>query len=502
MTNKQLNRCSTGTPGLDEVLRGGLPRERMYLLRGEPGTGKTTLALKFLLEGVKQGEKCLYITFSETRDELEATAESHGWSLHGLELFELTALEHKLRPDAQSTIFHPSEIELAETTQVITSEVERIRPSRIVFDSASEMRLMAETSLRYRRQLLALKQYFSGRKCTVLFLDDLTASGEGFQIESIVHGVIELVKNQSAYGMDQRQLRVEKLRGVAFFEGGHDCMIRTGGMAVFPRLMASHEQKKFEKESIASDVDGLDELLGGGIDRGTSTLLLGPAGSGKSTITLQFAHAAARRGDKVAIFSFEESANSIISRTAAFNLDFESLVERGTVAVRKISPAEVSPGEFADDVRSLVDKENVKLVVIDSLTGYLHAMPEQKYLILQMHELLAHLNQRGVATIAVLTQSGMMGQMHSQVDLTYLADTVLITRFFEYRGSVKNAVSVVKKRTGAHEKTIREFVIDSHGLHVGQALDEFQGVLTGVPRYVGKSAAMLKRGASQATGNR
>lgn len=486
--------CGLGVEGLDDILNGGLPRNRMYLIQGEPGTGKTTLALQYLLEGVNRGETCLYITFSETKEELEATAKSHGWSLDRINLFELSSLEDKLRPESQTTIFHPSEVELNKTTGIITGEVERLRPSRVVFDSASEMRLMAETSLRYRRQLLALKQFFSGRKCTVLFLDDLTTPNEEFQIQSIVHGVIALEKLQPIYGVERRRIRIAKLRGVPFREGNHDCVIRTGGIAVFPRISSANQTRvNFTKGVTSSKVEGLDSLLGGGLDRGTSTLILGPAGTGKSTLTLQYAHAAAERGERVAIFSFEETVANTIDRSSALGLDFEKHIEDGRILFRKIDPAEISPGEFADTVRSLVLRQNVQMVVIDSLSGLIHAMPHENHLILQLHELLNFLNLRGVVTLIVLAQQGIMGtNMQTPVDLTYLADTVVITRFFEAAGSVKTALSVIKKRTGPHEKTIRELQISSGGVVVGQPLVEFQGVLTGVPRFHGSPSSMLK----------
>lgn len=489
---KSVSICTTGVEGLDDILRGGLPKNRMYLIQGEPGTGKTTLALQFLLEGVRQGETCLYVTFSETREELEATADSHGWNLTGLNLFELSSLEEQLRPEAQTTIFHPSEVELNKTTKIITDQVEKLRPTRVVFDSASEMRLMAESSLRYRRQLLALKQFFSGRKCTVLFLDDLTTPHEEFQIQSIVHGVIALEKLQPAYGVERRRIRVTKLRGVKFSEGNHDCIIRTGGLVVFPRMTSRDVKPTFKRECISSGIKGIDQLLGGGLDRGTSTLFLGPAGTGKSTLTLQYAHAAAKRGERVAIFSFEENVANTLERSKSLGLDFDKLVDRGTVIFRKVDPAEISPGEFVDSIRHLVEKQDARMVVIDSLSGLLHAMPHENHLVLQLHELLSFLNQRGVTTLVVLAQQGIMGNMQTSVDLTYLADTVVITRFFEAAGSVRTAMSVIKKRTGPHEKTIRELRISGRGVAVGEPLEKFHGVLTGVPQFRGSTSSMIK----------
>lgn len=483
MAKTDLNLCSTGIDGLDSVLKGGLPRNRMYLIQGEPGTGKTTLALQFLLDGVQKKESCLYITFSETRAELEATAKSHNWNLEGLHLFELTAFEEQLSAEKQTTIFHPSEIELNKTTSIITAEVERVKPKRIVFDSASEMRLVAESSLRYRRQLLALKQYFAGLNCTVVFLDDLTTPSDEFQIQSIAHGVIAIEKLQPEYGVERRRVRVNKLRGVAFREGNHDCVIRTGGLVIFPRIFSGDSRVPFSRDSVSSGIHGLDKLLGGGLDRGTSSLILGPAGTGKSTLTLQYAHAAAERGEKVAVFSFEETIANTVERSKSFGLHFDRHIKSGCILFRKIDPAEISPGELIDTIRHQILEQDVKMVVIDSLSGLVHAMPDENHLILQLHELFNFLNNRGIVTLIVLAQQGIMGNMQTPIDLTYLADTVVITRFFEALGTVKTAVSVIKKRTGPHEKTIREMKVTSKGILVGEPLTKFHGVLTGVPFY-------------------
>lgn len=482
------DRCGLGVSGLDQILDGGLPKHRVYLLQGEPGTGKTTLALQFLIEGLKAGEKCLYITFSESRDELMAVADSHGWDLSKLALLELSAIEQQLKPEAQNTVFHPSEVEMNQTTDLILAEVERVKPDRIVFDSVSEMRMLADTSLRYRRQMLSLKQFFSGKKCTVLLLDDLTATPGDLQVQSIVHGVINLQKLNAEFGNERRRLNVVKLRGIKFMGGHHDYVIHKGGVAVFPRMIAAQHMTSYPSAQISSNIAHLDALMGGGLEVGTSTLFLGPAGTGKSTLAIQYAVSAAERGQRAAIFAFEESLNTLISRTRSLGLDLEKHIESGMLEVRKINPAELSPGEFADAIRTAVLTNDLRVVVIDSLNGYLHAMPQEQFLTLQLHELLAFLGNQGVNTLLVLAQQGMLGSlMHAPVDLTYLADTVVITRYFEARGSLKKAVSVLKKRGGAHEDTIREFSITSKGIVVGPPLRGFQGVLSGVPELHGAS---------------
>lgn len=478
-----LDRCPTGINGLDNVLSGGLPRNRLYLLQGEPGTGKTTLALQFLLTGASKGEKGLYITFSETKDELEAVAKSHGWDVSSLSLLELSAIEEQLKPEFQNTVFHPSEVEMNETTKILFETVAKEKPVRIVFDSVSEMRMLAETPLRYRRQMLSLKQFFSGKHCTVLLLDDLTASPTDLQVQSIVHGVINLQKLHPEFGDERRRLNVVKLRGVQFSGGHHDYVIKRGGIEVYPRMVSSGLEIPFENQSISSGIQSLDDLLGGGLDRGTSNLLLGPAGTGKSTLATQYAIASAKRGERAAIFAFEESLHTLISRTQALGTDIQKYIDSGLIEIQKIDPAEMSPGEFSSRICEAVVDRNVKTLVIDSLNGYLHAMPQEQFLVLQLHELLSFLGGRGIVTIMVLAQQGLMGSlMSTPVDLTYLADTVLITRFFESRGSVKKAVSVIKKRGGYHETTIRELMLGEGGVTVGSPLRQFQGVLSGIPQ--------------------
>ncbi|HVF29195.1 MAG TPA: ATPase domain-containing protein [Pyrinomonadaceae bacterium] len=477
------SRMRTGIEGLDDILQGGLPANRVYLVEGEPGTGKTTLALQFLMEGVRLGEAGLYVTLSETKEELEASARSHGWSLDGINIHELAPAGDTLKPESQYTIFHPSEIELSETTGAVLEEVERINPKRVVFDSLSEMRLLAHDPLRYRRQILALKQYFIGRQCTVILLDDKTSAVHDLQLQSIVHGVLSLEQLALEYGAERRRLRVIKLRGARFRGGYHDFNIETGGVIVFPRLVAAEHRQDFAKGFATSDVPELDTLLGGGIARGSSTLIIGPAGGGKSTLGAQFAAASASRGEKAAVFIFDEIVETYIGRAAGIGTDIQRHVDDNLITLKQIDPAELAPGEFAHKVLRAVGRDGVRVVVIDSLNGYLNAMPEERFLTIQMHELLTFLNQRGVVTLLVMAQHGFLGSMATPVDVSYLADTVLMLRYFEAEGAVHRAISVIKKRTGAHEKTIRELEITSQGIRVGEPLTKFRGVLTGVPMY-------------------
>lgn len=492
-------KCKTGVTGFDEILCGGLPRDQIYLVQGKPGTGKTTLALRYLLEGVKLGEKCLYITFSETKAELETVAKSHGWDLSKVTILEISTIKINSGALNQNSLFHPSEIELSKTVNLLLKNIDDIGAARIVFDSISELRLLAETSLRYRRQMLHLKEFFSGRGATVLLLDDLTAEAGDLHVQSIVHGVFLLEKLRAGYGIERRQFHIVKLRGVAFRGGTHDYQIEPGGIRIFPRLVSSEHKEGFERKTLSSGVDGLDSLLGGGLDSGTSNLIIGPAGTGKSTICLRFAVSAASRGQKVSIYNFEESLHNLFARATALGLDLDKYVKSGSIMIRKIDPAELTPGQFATVLRESASTEKSDIVIIDSLNGYIHAMPEQQFLMLQLHELLAYLGNRGVCTIMVLAQAGLMGQMQTPLDLTYLADSVIVTRYFEAFGSVKKAISVIKKRTGAHEETLRELKIGPpNGLSVGPVLKNFSGIFTGVPTYIGDANAMLNAGQSEA----
>ena len=489
-------RLPTGIAGLDDVLGGGLPRDRLYLVTGDPGVGKTTLALQFLLEGLKRGEKALYITLSETREEITAVARSHGWSLDGVALFELTAAEQVLRLGEENTLFEPSEVDLQEATRELLAQVERAQASRVVLDSLSELRLLAQSPLRYRRQILSFKQFFAGRKSTVLLLDDRTtdvSEGGDHHLESLAHGVLSLEHHTPEYGGTRRRLKVQKLRGVRFRSGYHDFNIETGGIHVFPRLIASEHQVSFTREAIGSGSQELDLLLGGGIDRGTSALFLGPAGAGKSALATHYVVSAAERGEKSAMFIFEEQVGNLYARSEGLGLHLKKYVDAGLVTVRQVNPAELGPGEFSWALRDAVTKDGAKLVVIDSLNGYLNAMPGERFLAMQMHELLAYLGQMGATTIMTMAQHGLVGSsMMSPVDVSYLADTVVMLRYFELSGAVKKALSVVKKRTGPHESSIRELSMSARGVQVGSPLSGFRGVLTGVPLYQGGASLELE----------
>ena len=484
--DKDQARSRSGIPGLDDILNGGFTRHRLYLVDGDPGAGKTTLALQYLLEGVRAGERSLYVTLSETKEELTAVAASHGWSLEGLEITELVASEKDLAADSQLTMYHPSEVELSETTKAVLDAVERINPERIVFDSLSEMRLLAQSSLRYRRQILALKQFFIGRRCTVLLLDDRTAEGKDSQLQSIAHGVIALEQLAPEYGAERRRLRIMKFRGTQYRGGYHDFSIQPGGLVVYPRLVAAEHKEEFERIPIPSGVSALDQLLGGGPDRGTSTLLIGPAGCGKSTLAVQYAAAAAARGGHAVVFAFDESIATLRVRSAALGIRLREGDGPGNVRLRQLDPAEVSPGEFVHMVRDAVEQDGARVIVIDSLNGYLNAMPQEQFLTVQLHELLTYLGRRGVTTMMVVAQAGLMGSnMQSPVDASYLADSVILLRYFENAGRVRKAISVLKKRSGPHEETIRAMRFDADGIHLSEPLADLQGVMTGIPVSMG-----------------
>jgi circadian clock protein KaiC len=475
-------RSTTGIPGLDEVLFGGLIPQQLYVIDGAPGAGKTTLALQYLLEGAQRDEKCTYVTLAETKRELEAGAQSHGWSLDSIEIIELIPDEDHLNSEEQLTMLPSSEVELSETTHRMLDAVERSRPTRMVFDSLSELRLLAQGSLRYRRQILALKQFFIGRQCTVLMIDDRTAEGPDLQLHSIAHGVIALNSSTPAYGQIRRELQVIKLRGSNFISGFHDFTIRRGGLTVYPRLVAAEHTSSYQVGVLASGVAGLDTLMGGGIDRGTSTLLIGPPGSGKSTLALQYATAAAKRGDHAATFVFDETKSALIARSRGIGMHINEGPGPGQIAIRQIDPVAISPGEFAHGVREAVEREGARVIIIDSLNGYLNAMPQNNYLTAQLHELLSYLNNQGVATFFTVAQSGMIGaNMTSPVDASYLADSVLLLRYFELAGTVRKAISVLKKRTGGHEGSIRELWFDQNGIHLSEPLLTLRGILSGSP---------------------
>jgi circadian clock protein KaiC len=488
-------RASTGVAGLDDVLGGGLPTHHLYLVEGNPGAGKTTLGLQFLREGAQRGEKGVYVTLSETETELQTVAASHGWSLAGIEVFELVSSEG-LGPDAEQSILHPSEVELGETVRGVMNAVERMRPSRVVFDSLSEMRLLAQNPLRYRRQVLALKKFFAQCSCTVLMLDDRSTKETDQQLHSIAHGVINLEQSVDHYGPERRRLRVTKMRGIKFRGGEHDFSLDTGGIAVFPRLVAAEHRMGVQTRIGSTGVPAMDKLMGGGLAYGSNTLFVGPSGVGKTTTALTCTLAALRRGDKAVYYLFDEGLATLIIRTKALGLDLEPYLEDGRLQIVPLDPAEVSPGEFAHMVRGAVEDEGALCIAIDSLNAYLQAMSGSKHLMLQMHELLTYLNHRHVLTILVLGQHGLLGEMRAEVDMSYLSDAILLFRYFEARGRLLKAVSMVKSRTNAHEETIREFRMGPKGLEVGQELTDFEGVLTGVAVYHGNMALLSDRNGS------
>ena len=488
-------RISSGNTGLDTILRGGLPPRRLYLLEGAPGSGKTTLALKFLLEGVKRGEPVLYVTLSETAEELEAVATSHGWSLDGISLFELSSANEVLGQGQEQSILHPWEMELGSTVKLIQDEVERVKPTRVVFDSLSEMRLLAQDALRYRRQVLALKQFFSGRNSTVILVDDLTGEiGQNdAHLHSLCHGVITLERLTLDFGAARRRLQVQKLRGVEFIGGFHDLNICQGGIEVYPRLIASKHHTPFVGDPTPSGVPELDALLSGGPLRGTSTLLTGPAGAGKTTIALQYLYAACERGEPCTIFEFDERVGTLLIRAKALGLDLGKHLDSGLLKIMQMDPAEVSPGEFAWNALREVEDRQVRIIVIDSLSGYMAAMPQEKQLALQLHELLSYMNQQGVVTFLIVPQAGLVGSMGTgSLNISYVADAVVLIRFFEAEGRIRKAISIIKNRGGPHEDAIRELRIDSEGVRVGAPLVEFRGVMTGTPEYVGVGAPLME----------
>ncbi len=473
--------CSTGITGLDEILTGGLPCHRMYSVQGQPGSGKTTFALQFLLEGSKRGEKTLYVTFSETIKELTKVAKSHGWSVDKITVMDLSSLENQFNPDKQNTLFHPAEIELNQVFNLVLERIKEVKPSRIVFDSVSEMRLLSETPLRYRRQILTLKQNLASMDITVLFLDDLTVTQQDFQIHSIAHGVVHLSMLDHDFGGVRRRLKVVKLRGLNFTGGYHDMEIQTGGIVVFPRMISSEHSKSFTEGALQSGSPQLDSLLGDGLEKGTASLFIGPAGTGKSSMIMKYVSSAVSKKHKVGYFCFDETIANLKKRSFSMGIDVSAMENKGMLKLQQVDPAEMSPGAFDWMIRGLVQNEGFEVIVIDSLNGYIHSMPQEKFLLLQLDELFVFLNNYGVVTMVALAQQGVIGSLVAPVDVTYLADTVILTRFFENKGAIKKAVSVVKKRTGNHEKTIREYSFGPTGIVVGPILKDFEGVLTGVP---------------------
>ncbi len=490
--SKEIPRARTGVAGLDDILGGGLPTNHLYLLDGDPGTGKTTLALQFLLEGVAKGERGLYVTLSESAAELNAVANSHGWSLDGVEIFELSK-ENALDIEEGYTIFHPAEVELQQTVDEVLKVVEQHNPARIAFDSLSEMRLLAREPLRFRRQILALKQFFSGRDCTVILLDDKTAPEGDLQLHSLAHGVIMLEHVALEYGSERRRLQVTKVRGIKFRGGFHDFRILTGGIEVYPRVLQDEPRVAVTGESLLSGSRELDSLLGGGLTCGTSTLITGAAGTGKSVLCTQFARAEIMRGKRVLFYLFDERMSTFRLRSAALGMDMDEARESGQLKMRQVEPTELSPGEFASQVVRAVENDKCSLVIVDSINGYMQSMPEERLLPIQIHELLSFLSNNGVTCIMTLVQHGIFGNpVDEAVEVSYLADTVILMRYFEVSGTVRQAISVVKKRSSDHERTIRECKVQKGGLFVGEPLHDFQGVLTGVPRYTGTVSPLLE----------
>ena len=485
-------RASTGIDGLDDVLGGGWARNRLHLIEGSPGAGKTTIALQFLIAGAACGEAGIYISLAETERELRDGGQSHGWDLDpGIEIFELVPPESALDPERHQSLLYSSDLELGETVTRIFAAIDRLGPSRVVIDSLSEIRLLAQSSLRYRRQILALKHYFARHNSTVLMLDDLTAESTDRAVHSIAHSVVHLDQLAPVYGGERRRLRVVKCRGQPFRSGYHDFIIMTGGVKLFPRLIAAEHRKPYGGELLSSGLAEFDKLLGGGVAAGSSTLILGPAGTGKSLVILQFLAAAAARGEPTALFVFDEEIGLLFARAKAMGIDLAAMQADNKLVVEQVDAAEITPGEFAQRVRACVDDHDTRIVAIDSLNGYQAAMSEEQFITLHLHELLQYLNRRGAATFLSIAQHGMVGEMRQPIDVTYLADTVVMLRYFEAFGRVRRAISVIKKRTGSHEDTIRELKIGDSGLVLGDPLTDFQGVLRGVPSYVGQPAPLM-----------
>lgn len=483
---KEDPRATTGCAGLDNILNGGFPKGRIYLIEGDPGAGKTTLALQFVREGASKGERTLYITLSESRADLAHSAQSHGIPLDTVEIVELLPDEDDLLPEQQYTVFHPAEVELNDRMQRIVTEVQRVRPDRLVIDALSELRMLAKDPLRYRRQILSLKNFMADQKCTVLLLDDRTSRDSDLQLHSLVQGVLCMNRVPREYGKSRRQVEIVKLRGTAYREGFHDYTIVTGGVMVFPRLVAADSRNEHPPEVVSSGIPELDALTGGGLDRGTSTLLIGPAGCGKTSIAVQFAASAANRGECSAIFTFEEAPRTLITRAAGLGIDIRPHIANKKISIQRIDPAELTPGELVDAVQHQVEREQAQLVVLDSLNGYLQSMPGEKFLAVHLHELLAYLGNRGVLTLMVLAQAGNMGPvLQSAVDVSYLADNILLLRYFESQGQIRQAISIIKRRSGNHEHSIRELKLAQGRIQIGNPLQEFQGVLTGTPTFLG-----------------
>ena len=474
-TNLEEARASSGIAGLDDILGGGLMPDRIYLVQGDPGVGKTTLAFQFLLEGVRRGEKVFYITMAETQEELLQMVRSHGWSMDGIDLYEMSASE-QLKADSQHTIFHPAEVELAETMKTVLEAVKRAQPTRVVFDSLSELRVLAGESHQYHRQILSFKQFFNDFPCTVLLLDSCVSETDNILLRSLAHGVLVLEQMALEYGQERRRLRVLKVRGQGFRGGYHDYIIGKGGLRVFPRLVPSEYRHSFKSEIIPSGIAELDEMLGGGLHRGTNLLLVGPPGAGKTTTALQYVVSAARRGERAAVYSFDQSLHTLHERALGMGSDLTAFIDAGLINLQQVDPVELSPGEFVYNVRQAVEQDGAGLVVIDSLNGYVNAMPEERFLILQMHALLTYLGQKEVTTLLV-NATAIVESQGAAIDISYLTDSTLLFRYFELRGEIRQAIAVLKSRTGAHERLIRELRITATGISIGQPLRELHGVV-------------------------
>ena len=473
----------TGIKGLDAILAGGLPSGEIHLLQGGPGVGKTTVALQFLLNGAAAGEKILFVTFAQTEAALRKIAASHGWHLDDLEIEELTGT-NAVHDKAEQTLFHTADVELGETTNAIFAAVERVKPNRVVLDSVTSLRLLADTALRYRRQLLTMRRFFADRPITVLLLDGAESD---LPLEDIAHGVIKLERMAPEYGNVRRRLSVTKMRGMAFHGGYHNFRIRTGGLEVYPRLEPNEDGGHASWETMKSGLAGLDTLLGGGLEEGTACLFVGPTGTGKTSVATLYAYAAAKRGQRAAIFSFDERPETFFMRSEGLGMDMRPLVEQGLVMLRTISTADLSPGEFSQIVREAVEGGQAKIVVMDSLTGYFHSMPQEESLLAQMHDLLTYLSQHGVLSLLIVAQHGLIGQgVQGPLDVSYMADSVVLLRHFEAGGTVRKAISVIKKRHGSHESTIRELKFASGSIAVGEPIKDFTSVLSGMPTFQGQ----------------
>ena len=488
-SSDESSRITSGIPGLDEILNGGVPRKTLLLIEGRPGSGKTTIALQFLLQGVREGETCLLITNAESAQQLDWIAATHGWKLDGIHVSEWRESADSAGEDAEDyTLFAEAEVEVGETLQYLYAEIERVQPTLLVIDTISALRVLAPTPAFYRRQLRRIREFLSTRSCTTLILDDASTGEKDARSQTLADGIIELNQVDFTYGMDRRRLRVRKLRGSTYVTGAHDFSITTGGIVLYPRLVARTHAKGGALEPLSSTIAELDRLSGGGLPRGTSTLMIGPAGTGKSTLSTIYALAAAGRGEKCCILLLDERIETHVARSQGLGLEIEAAMEAGSIRIQELNAAELSPGEIAHLLVRQVEEDDVGLVVIDTLNGYLHSAMEEPTVLLHLRELVAYLGRRNIVTLLTLTQHGIFGPaMLTPMDVSFLADNVFLLRYFEESGGIRQALSMVKKRTGQHERTIREFVLAPGSISVGPPLREFSGILTGTPYYRGSS---------------